>query len=132
MDYIRQELLRQKNALATLMGIADQQNPAAEQEKAAQGQRPYTSAKNESLRRIPAAVELKDPMENSLCKGDDLRQPLSWRTAKASWEDRDLLRMPIVHAERFEGTVEYRGHDAKALSRVFQRDARRYDGGFVE
>ena len=115
MDYIEQQLLRQRRALAVLMS----------------GSRPAAESK-------PAAEEL--PLAQERTTQDTAAAPVRLRQRSAGGEAVSALRAnaavygPETAQRGVTGfaaaAAQTDGADVQAVSRVIQRDARRYDGGF--
>ena len=138
MDYIREELLRQKNILSVLMtggrnrGTEEHESVEAETLKGGQGvgqqdNRSRTLQKTNPMlglsgRRVWSG-EGPEEKRRSGFRGD---RGTEWRMKNlvGSEESVELFRAP--HEPVVTETVA----DARALSRSIQRDARRYDGGF--
>ena len=140
MDYIREELLRQQAALASLLlGKAAEEEPVGDEETAGGEWSAGVTA-----RKSPAAAAAELEMENA-------RRPGAAGTEEAILLVGTLGRGGDAPARETGGGLgtdslaESGGErmvtevlwadtggmsDAKALSRTFQRDARRYDGGF--
>lgn len=140
MDYIREELLRQQAALtALLLGKAAEEEPMGDGETAG-GEWTVETA----VRKSPAAAAAELETENArrpgaagteeaillagtLGRGGDA-------PAREMGGGLDMDRLAEPGGERMVTEVLWADtggmSDAKALSRTFQRDARRYDGGF--
>lgn len=131
MDYIREELLRQQVALAALLLGKAAEEETVRDEETAGGEWPTEV----STRKSPAAAAAELETEN-------VRGPEAGAagTEASSWPARGTGgglgtdSLAERGGERMVTEVLWADtggmSDAKALSRTFQRDARRYDGGF--
>lgn len=140
MDYIREELLRQRNAWAALLrsgqrsegeDFAEQSGAAvnglaksAEESGRANGQRGSKDILRTARRRLWPARQ-----EHTARRRDG---GVSEEMTAAGWaggaEPADVTVRPGLQNLRPETARE---QGAKELSRVIQRDSRRYDGGFA-
>lgn len=124
MDYVREELLRQKRALEALMLGAAEEERAGEESLPPVEDRPEDGA-TERLR-SPSAVKGSGRavrLSKTEAAERSLRRGAEWFAQEAAVE-----RLPA--AEGGASAVVMRS-DARRLSRTIQRDARRYDGGFT-
>jgi hypothetical protein len=115
MDYIEQQLLRQRRALAVLMSGS---RPAAESKTAAEE---LPLAQERSVQGT-AAVPVR--LRQRSAAGEAVSAP---RTDTAVYGPETAQRGVtgfLTAAARTDGA------DVQAVSRAIQRDARRYDGGF--
>lgn len=132
MDYIREELLRQQEALTAL--LLGQQNTPRQEEPAAM---------QSGQRRTVRQAEIAGSGQTALPMDYEEVQLQQRALAAAAGEDRlsrvgerrmvdplaaSLNGMAVRETYRHTGT---KSREAEDLSRVFQRDARRYDGGFT-
>jgi len=119
MDYIQEELLRQKRALEVLMtGGVRQTERAAER------------AETERLPAVRGAEKLLHGRETAVQhvaggKRHGLRARASGTGGNGSVQSGGAVR-----EVRFMGRSQTVQTDVQAISRTIQRDARRYDGGF--
>ena len=157
MDYIRRELLRQQAALARLLLGGGKENE--EQTSAAAGparrdeasgypaaagngpESPWDAAAQSLRRELPLAGRLPKDRRPAAGSGDHGGEAV-WSGSPAAGEGLRFVRRgsvrPFPPADSDE-TAEQgfwrrletgERSDEKALSRMIQRDARRYDGGF--
>lgn len=140
MDYIREELLRQKRILSVLMG-GGRQNEAEAPE----------SREDETMSGGPIGVDVRERVRSVQKRGTETARDLyGWsggievpaagirETVIGSGEmgQRAGALSAVeeigvsVRAARYERTVQGGSVGVKDLSRSIQRDARRYDGGF--
>ena len=141
MDYIREELLRQQAALtALLLGKAAEEETVRDEETAG-GEWPAGAAAQKRLAAAGAELEPERPRKTGFREAGAEEAVLptggpgrggdvpAWG---AGGLDTEVLAGP--GGERMVTEVLWADtggmSDAKALSRTFQRDARRYDGGF--
>lgn len=139
MDYIREELLRQRNAWAALLrsGQRDETETLSEQqavdsrvlEPAKETDRTYglPAAEAETAKTAPHGAG-QARWRNT---GKRRRETAAAEAAAVRWSNAvagsgsDHTALPLLRPERRQE------QGAKELSRVIQRDSRRYDGGFV-
>lgn len=142
MDYIQEELLRQKRALTVLMSGKTREQEDAEHEESgvtsgselvwqalAGGKRKQIVPGNnlERTERLPVQ-ELKRSAEYGTAVMESGGMVISgYGGTRAS--ETDVMRVPgyIVPYER---SADGSAANVRAVSRSIQRDARRYDGGF--
>lgn len=127
MDYIQEELLRQKRALEILMtGGVSQMEKTAE------------SAEPERFHEMRGTEEMLHGREAAVRRmtGGE-RRSLRAGTSGVAESDRarsssaqETLADGVVREVRFVSRSQTAQADAQAISRTIQRDARRYDGGF--
>ena len=133
MDYILEELLRQRRTLAVLLTGGSPPETAEETERTAGAgngaegtavfQERSALLRRETLR-YPTEAEEEVPAALRPTSGSGAaREDWTWSALGESGPS----RFASVLAERSGGTAQA---DAKAISRAIQRDARRYDGGF--
>lgn len=139
MDYIREELLRQRSAWAALLrsGQRDEAEPLTERgeteskarELAVEAGRTYGLRAAEMKMTAAAPRGAGQARRRSTAKRR--RETASAEVAAARWSSAvagsgsGRAAMPLLRPERRQE------QGAKELSRVIQRDSRRYDGGFV-
>ena len=140
MDYIREELLRQRSILSVLM--AGGQNDGTEE---------HRTVENETLKR-EQGMEQQDHRPRTFGQADQLFRLSGrsvWPTDRTEEKRRSGIRSgrgterrrknPVIaedNAELFqtilhESVVSETVTDVRTLSRSIQRDARRYEGGFT-
>lgn len=140
MDYIREELLRQQAALtALLLGKAAEEETVRDEETAGGKWSAGVTA-----RKSPAAAAAELETENALRPGEAGTEEAILLAgtlgrggdapARGTGGGLDMDGLAERGRERMVTEVLWADtggmSDAKALSRTFQRDARRYDGGF--
>ena len=127
MDYIKEQLLRQRNVLAALMN-GGSRNAAETGE----------TAERDMLRRDrPEDIVLparETAAGGAVAEGVSVRRRETARGAVPAARMAAAVEWPVT-AERGEtmhiyGAGHGGGMDAQAVSRAIERDARRYDGGF--
>ena len=137
MDYIREELLRQGKLFHKLLSGGEEQ-----QEEERFRQKKPQRAEEESLTQAERTKTLL-PMESQRAAGpgtDADSQTAQRRGTVGEWE---MLQRAARRTQRTVDTGMENGNwlgsktasirkeeTAKALSRTFERDARRYDGGY--
>lgn len=125
MDYVKEELLRQKRALEGLMGGRGSEREAAEQEESVQPDGGWELSV-EPVRRVR-----KHSFERNWRHGGKSADVDSEALAAGIAEGKDLAEAPAARAAaRGFGFERQSAAEVRALSRAVQRDARRYDGGF--
>lgn len=140
MDYIREELLRQRQAWSALLR-SGQQTEREEQIAPAGGEAehsPWAETAESRRRAVPGGTETLLPAANG--PGRQQRSAPARRRASAaetavvpgggrvSGSAAGLSVYPAMQALRPETMRE---QSVKELSRIVQRDSRRYDGGFT-
>lgn len=139
MDYIREELLRQRSAWAALLrsGQRDEAEPLTERgeteikarELAMENGRSYGLRAAEMEMAAAAQRGTRQTRRTNTAKRR--REAAAAETVAAGWSsavdgnESDRAVMPLLRPERRQE------QGAKELSRVIQRDSRRYDGGFA-
>lgn len=146
MNYIQEELLRQRRALAALMSGQEpetEEKPASEapERAAEQDRRPARSGEHGTVRdggtemgdgtrkRRPADAR-RESVQDLLTGGGGLREAETARSASEHWMETGTERLAGPWAAANAASAGERGVDLRTVSRGFQRDARRYDGGF--
>lgn len=127
MDYIQEQLLRQRKALAVLMNGGT--GAAAEAETAAERTAVRSAADTEEVPAQRRVVSSQTRMAARSRVRQETNAGAAADAVRAAAMDRP------VTAERGEimfvgGGGQTAATDAEAVSRAIQRDARRYDGGF--
>ena len=140
MDYIREELLRQRNAWAALLRSGQRDETETLSEQQAADSRVLEPAKEtDRTYRLPAAVaetaksaphgagqaRWRNTVKRRGAVSAAEMEAVNWNGTAADGRDPDCAVMPILRPERRQE------QGAKELSRIIQRDSRRYDGGFV-
>lgn len=139
MDYIREELLRQRNAWAALLRSGQRGETETPAEQQAAGSRAVESEMAaDRIYGLPAAeVEMTRVTPRGAGQArrrntvDRRREAAAAEAAAVRWGSAaagsvsDHAVVPLLRPERRQE------QGAKELSRVIQRDSRRYDGGFV-
>ena len=139
MDYIREELLRQKTILSVLMGGGqpkEQEEPGTTGDGLLSGGQTGAGAREQ----IPTARET-EPLRPLHGRSGSAVIPSAERIGAAVFGGREAVRRrqvfsaeeepaAPVYAVRYERTAPEADAGAKEFSRSIQRDARRYDGGF--
>ena len=116
MDYVQEELLRQRNALAALM-LGSERNH----------REPDGLTEQESERRKKNDGASLNNQGKLATKNSSVGHSMSpMRFAGVSVGGEENTGVLLVTGE----TTSAAGWKAQELSRAFQRDARRYDGGF--
>lgn len=140
MDYIREELLRQKKILSVLMG-GGQQNEAEEMNRKENETLPGEQVAAGGWGQVRAAQEMVPATSRHLwSRRDGLeKNNAAARTIAAGSGRRtrpteagsivEEMGVP-AYAVRYEQTAVEGNAGAREFSRSIQRDARRYDGGF--
>ena len=139
MDYIREELLRQRTILSVLMG-GGQSKEQEEPETTGDGMLSGGQTGADARGQILAAWETETlrPLHG---RSGSTAIPAAERVGVAVFGDREAVRRrqvfsaeeepaAPVYAVRYERTAPEADTGAKEFSRSIQRDARRYDGGF--
>ena len=125
MDYVREELLRQKRVLEGLMGGKGSESEAAEQEESG-----LPDSGGEELSKAVSRVR-KRVSERNRERGWKYEDEVSEPFAAGSAEGDDLTEEMVARvAARGFGFEKQPVAEVRELSRAVQRDARRYDGGF--
>ena len=136
MDYIREELVRQRGAfLLLLSGGGEQQEEERRKEFRPTEKESLTQAERRKIR-LPAEEQ----------SAADLRPDVDSQTAQwlGTVREPEMFRFTALSAQKAVGVGTEAGRyrlgprtagirreeTAKALSRAFERDARRYDGGY--
>lgn len=128
MDYIQEQLLRQRKALAVLMnggtGAAAEAEPAAER----------TAVRSAAAEEEAPAQRRGVSSQTRMAARSRVRQETNAGAAADAVRAAAAMDRPVT-AGRGEimfvgGGGQTAATDAEAVSRAIQRDARRYDGGF--
>ena len=139
MNYIREELLRQRTILSVLMGGGQPNEPkepepnrdgtlSGGQADAGAGEQTRTVQETETIRTLRGQSGRSEiPAAERMGTAVPAGRETAWRRQVFSAEEE--MAVP-VRAARYERTVMEADTGAKELSRSIQRDARRYDGGF--
>ena len=141
MDYIREELLRQKRLLAALMtGGHEKETEVEEGESGKDEGVPAMLAAAERVKRMrgegetETAVRLRERGERDGASAAKTRISGIYSDGEESrrrWEAVPAQESTLsVHVAPYGWTTSEPSADARDLSRSIQRDARRYDGGF--
>lgn len=146
MNYIQEELLRQRRALAALMSG---QEPEPEEEPAPEA--PERAAEQDwrlVRREGPGTVRdggtemgagtwerrsadtRRASVQGNLPGGGGPREAETARSVSERWTETGTDRLAGPWAAANAASAGERGVDLRTVSRGFQRDARRYDGGF--
>lgn len=146
MNYIQEELLRQRRALAALMSG---QEPETEERSASEMPEQAAEQSGRLARRgehgtvrdggtEPGAGTpegrstdtLRELAGDALPGGGGPRETETARTAPERWTETGTERLAGPWAAVGASSAGERAVDLRTVSRGFQRDARRYDGGF--
>ena len=139
MDYIQEELLRQRRILSVLMTGSQRKEAEATENRedeslsavqpvAERTGRLYTAWEAESALLVQAWTEHSEPLSAGIRKAGfrGVREE-GWRGKEALITEELATPVRMVPYER---AVPETSADAREISRSIQRDARRYDGGF--
>lgn len=127
MDYVREELLRQKRALEALLGGGAEEEHEEQREAQAEPLPESRETAVDRLRSVPAGetADRVPPVRRGAVRSDRSARTQSVRPAEESvWGSAGFGAFAGGAGERVRT-------DARLLSRTIQRDARRYDGGFT-
>ena len=139
MDYIREELLRQKRLLAALMTGGHEKEPEVEEGESGKEETiPAMAAADERVKRMrgegETAVRLRERGERDGVSAAKTRISGIYSAGDESWRRWDAVPAQdstlSAHVAPYGWTAPGPSADARDLSRSIQRDARRYDGGF--
>ena len=162
MDYIREELLRQRAALTRLLLGSGrnreeeewEKDPAREETPSAEEEYFQNSRKLAVLEKVHAGKTVPT-VQNRFWRDlpEEMAEAMRYREQKGEWVGefpaRSRETVPVYHRSYGITTGETAVEEmvsvvtkdmaaaaaetvrAKELSRIFQRDARRYDGGFT-
>lgn len=139
MDYIREELLRQRNAWTALLrsGQRDEAEPLTEHEETERRAQELAMENGQSYELRAAEMDVAAAAQRGTGQVRRTntvrrrREAAAAEVAVAGWSGAanssspDRAVMPLLRPERRQE------QGAKELSRVIQRDSRRYDGGFA-
>ena len=125
MDYVREELLRQRRALEALMlGAAEEEREGEEPPPPAEDRLARDAAER---RHFPSGV--KRDGRTAPLSGTGAAERRLRRGTERPAQERTINRWPFKAEDGAFAVLTQSG--ARSLSRVIQRDARRYDGGFT-
>ena len=140
MDYIREELLRQKRILSVLM-IGGQRKEPEETERGEDKSLSVQPAAERTGRLHTAWEAEPEPAqflqgwtEHGEPRFSGIRTAGFRRGREEGWRGREILNteelVSSIRMAPYRRAVSEMTVDARELSRSIQRDARRYDGGF--
>ena len=128
MDYIQEELLRQKRALEALMTGSVRQMEETAESAEAERLREVQGAEEVLRGRMAAAWEMAGGERRGLRAGKT--GTVETGRGRNGGAVQEIMAGGAVREVRYVNRGRTAQADVQAISRTIQRDARRYDGGF--
>jgi len=127
MDYVREELLRQRMALERLMTGGAEREPVPESQEDATRALTADEERAEAIRRVSRKGERRDTARRSR-RAEHGQSNLPRSESRGAAEAEPLARWGERRAASASESIRI---GARQVSRAIERDARRYDGGFT-